>query len=531
MVKDFDSYGNEGASAMECHALLSEDEAERFTHNSLKYTKEEVRSIIRKVDRHVIIWLLLNVLLAAADKVSNGTASIYGLQEDLQLVGNQYSWIGSSFYIGYLIWSFPAGLILQKLPIAKLAGSCFMIWGCLIIGAGFAQNFRTMVIIRVILGTLEAPIIPINLIIVSSWYTRSNTDLGASDEPEGEDSKRTGSGSEQSLRIGLFYTGLSALITGPVGYAVGGIVDENYKPWRYFLWILGTISVVYGALEFMFLPDSPLSARFLSPREKAIVIDRIRKNQVGIKNTVFKREQFYQTLKDPKVWVMAAIQIFVSVPNGGLTNFSALIIQGLGWLDYDAPWPSRKTTLLDMPTGLMQTCSVYSSSGVLFLLERYYPQKHFKGLVLCFFLIPAFIGTGCLYKLPLDWYKSRLVSLYFSFFYLGPYIISLNLIASNHAGFTRRITANSIYFISYALSNLIAPQFFLDGQAPTYSLGIKTIFSAYALTILATFIYMFLCWRENKERDKTYGIATIVNRETDLQDVTDIDNHNFRYKW
>ncbi|EGV62092.1 MFS general substrate transporter [Yamadazyma tenuis ATCC 10573] len=461
------------------------------------------RKILWKCDMFLIPFLWLNVTFAAMDKVSNGTASIYGMQTDLNLVGNQYSWIGSSFYFGYLFWCFPSSVILQKLPVAKVAGCCFFVWGIILIGSGFAKNFQTMVACRVLLGISEAPIVPINLIIMSIWYKR---------------------GPEQSIRLGLFYTGLSTIFTGTIGYAVGGYTDVKYSPWRYFIWIIGSLSSVYGLLEFFLLPDSPVSCRYLNEREKAIVIDRVRKNQTGVKNTKFKKEQFFQTFKDPKVWIMVAIQLFISIPNGGLTNFSPLIVNGLGW-------SSRDSTLLTMPTGIMQTVSVYMASGTLALLEKFFKKKHFRGAVLCFYLLPAFVGTGCLYKLPLTWYRSRLVSLYFGFFYLGSYIISLNLIAANHAGFTRKVTANAIYFLTYAVSNLIAPQFFKTSQSPTYTLGVAAIFGAYALTIVSVLLYMVVCWRENKRRDKLYGEAPEENRETDFSDMTDIDNINFRYKW
>lgn len=467
------------------------------------YTKQEARKILWKVDCFLIPFLWLNVTWGAMDKVLTGTGAVLGMLDDLNLVGNQYSWIGSAFYYGYLVWCFPAGLILQKLPVAKLAGVCFVIWGILLIGQGFSTNFETMVVLRVLLGVFEAPIVPINLIIISMWYVR---------------------GPEQSLRIGLFYTGLSVVFTGTISYAVAGYEDTPYKPWRYFLWILGSMTAVYGILMFFLLPDSPVSCRYLSDREKAIIIDRVRKNQTGVKNTKFKKEQFIQTLCDLKTWVMFGIQLCISIPNGGLTNFSTLIVKGLGW-------STRQTTLLNMPSGLMQTASVYLASGSLILLEKFFPKKHFRGLVLCFYLIPAFVGTGCLYKLPLDMYVSRLISMYFGFFYLGSYIMTLNLIAVNHAGFTRKITANALYFLGYAVSNIIAPNFFKGDQAPFYPLGVGAIFVAYALTIVAVCIYMFLCWRENKTRDKLYGPAVHENRDTDLLDLTDIDNKNFRYKY
>lgn len=41
------------------------------------------------------------------------------------------------------------------------------------------------------------------------------------------------------------------------------------------------MTFVYGIMVGIFLPDSPVSAKFLSEREKAIAIDRVRVNQTG----------------------------------------------------------------------------------------------------------------------------------------------------------------------------------------------------------------------------------------------------------
>lgn len=70
-----------------------------------------------------------------------------------------------------------------------------LIWGFVLIGTGFANNFPTLIAVRVLLGALEAPVVPGNFLILSMWYTRR----------------------EQPLRTGLMYTGLSTCLTGPVG--------------------------------------------------------------------------------------------------------------------------------------------------------------------------------------------------------------------------------------------------------------------------------------------------------------------------
>jgi hypothetical protein len=44
-------------------------------------------------------------------------AAIFGIRDDLHLVGTEYSWLSSLFYFGFLIWAFPTSFLLQRLPI------------------------------------------------------------------------------------------------------------------------------------------------------------------------------------------------------------------------------------------------------------------------------------------------------------------------------------------------------------------------------------------------------------------------------
>ena len=60
-----------------------------------------------------------------------------------------------------------------------------IVWGAILIATGFANNFASLVALRVLLGALESPIVPGNLLVISMWYTRK----------------------EQPVRTGLMYTG------------------------------------------------------------------------------------------------------------------------------------------------------------------------------------------------------------------------------------------------------------------------------------------------------------------------------------
>jgi ACS family allantoate permease-like MFS transporter len=52
-----------------------------------------------------------------------------GIVKDAHLTGEKFNWLGSAFYIGYLVAEYPANLTLQLLPIAKFLSSQIILWG------------------------------------------------------------------------------------------------------------------------------------------------------------------------------------------------------------------------------------------------------------------------------------------------------------------------------------------------------------------------------------------------------------------
>lgn len=48
-------------------------------------------------------------------------AAIFGIRDDLNLHGTQYSWLSSIFYFGFLAWAFPTNFLMQRLPIGIFA--------------------------------------------------------------------------------------------------------------------------------------------------------------------------------------------------------------------------------------------------------------------------------------------------------------------------------------------------------------------------------------------------------------------------
>lgn len=54
------------------------------------------------------------------DKAALGYTAILGLNVDLKLSGQDFSWASAIYYIGYLVASYPAGWLIVRFPVAKV---------------------------------------------------------------------------------------------------------------------------------------------------------------------------------------------------------------------------------------------------------------------------------------------------------------------------------------------------------------------------------------------------------------------------
>ena len=74
------------------------------------------------------------------------------------------------------------------------------------------------------------------------------------------------------------------------------------------------------------MPDSPTRARWATEREKTLFVERVRANNQGIKQKVFKREQAVEAAKDPLTYLLFSLAFFQTLVVGGLSVFNTLLV-------------------------------------------------------------------------------------------------------------------------------------------------------------------------------------------------------------
>jgi hypothetical protein len=120
--------------------------------NVSPYTQALAKRVLRKIDTRILAIMFVTYNLNFMDKTILSSAAVFGLKEDNNLVGQQYSWCGSMFYFGYMFFEYPATLLIQKLPIGKyLAGVC-LLWGAIVAATAGCSNFGGVATVRFFLG-------------------------------------------------------------------------------------------------------------------------------------------------------------------------------------------------------------------------------------------------------------------------------------------------------------------------------------------------------------------------------------------
>lgn len=179
---------------------------------------------------------------------------------------------------------YPMTFALQRFNLGRILGGVVIIWGAVCMLTAAVTSWRGLYAQRFFLGFVES-IIPTGFMcIISGYYTQE----------------------EQALRQSWWFssTGLFTIIGGGLNYGFAQIEGGSLKRWQYIYLLAGVLTILFGLWCFA-VPNSPVSAWFLTPEERIIAVERLRKGQTGVRCQKIKKSQLLEALLDVKVWLVA----------------------------------------------------------------------------------------------------------------------------------------------------------------------------------------------------------------------------------
>ncbi|KAF5496968.1 putative transporter [Colletotrichum siamense] len=459
------------------------------------YDASDVKRLVRKVDWRIMPFLWGYAVLSAVDKVIISNAALYGMLKDNNLVGQQYSWVGSIFYFGYLVAEFPAVNLMARFPIGKFLAIAAMGWSVTTLLMAVTHNAAGLMALRFLMGMCEAPALPGLTLITVMWWRKK----------------------EQPLRVAIWSSTVASVYVGLISYGIGNSTLA-IASWRLLFIVLGGISFVFSVLMFFFFPDRPEEGKFLSAKEAYIAVHRKLDDNTGIENKDFKWYQVREALIDWKSWVVCLFFLCMNVSNGGLNTFSAQIVSSFGF-------GPLKTVLLGMPTGVIQAISSILAT----IPPRYIKDTRCISAAAC--CIVPLVCSIIIRELPSSNKAGLLTAYYFFYFFWGPYAVALSLPMANTSGHTKKVTVNAMVFLAYCVANIIAPQTFRASEAPHYATGYNSILGFESSAVVLMAVYYVGVKYENRRRDKAYGevVPGEISVGESMEDLTDWEKKSFRY--
>ncbi|EME82449.1 uncharacterized protein MYCFIDRAFT_40591 [Pseudocercospora fijiensis CIRAD86] len=484
--------------------LQDADEAAKFVAGFDRVvTEEESRRVKRKIDLHLMPLLMAVYFVQFLDKTTLGASSILGLIEDNSLSKNQYNWLGTIFYLAYLVFEWPQNLGLQRFPPAKWMAGNILIWAVVLCTTAAASNFAGLFICRLLMGACEGTITAGFMILTSMFYTHAET--------------------MPRYSYWSLMNAVASIVSGLLSFGVYHVDEKVIAPWKLFFIITGGITLFVGFCFWYFVPDNPMKASFLTKEEKLIAIARLRNQSTGVENKTWKREQFIEALTDWKVWAFAIYGAVSNISNS-MGNMTGLIIESFGFT-------TEQTTLLNCVNGVMEGVAILSA---VWLFKKYPNSRAYLG---AWYALPNIVSGILLVALPWSAQGALLFAMYISFWGGPDFIFAMAWLMATTAGHTKKTTANAMLFIGYCLGNLLSPQMWRGKYAPRYYLPWGIILGTYVARPIMLLVMRYYMVKENQRRDalghdKVEKFFDEHGQEVDptFLDITDKENMAFRYQ-
>ncbi|KAK7438888.1 hypothetical protein VKT23_017814 [Stygiomarasmius scandens] len=298
-------------------------------------TEAEERKLYKKIDRRLMPILCVMYLMSFLDRGNIGNARLQGLESQLNLVGNQYNIALTMYFIPYCICECPANLVLKKFRPSIWLPGITVLWGVIMTLMGLVKNYPQLVGVRVCLGVAEAGLFPGVTYYLTLWYPRHAL----------------------QYRIGLFFgaASLAGAFSGLLAFGISFMSGtQGLLGWSWIFILEGIATVVVGLIAFLVLVDFPVTAKFLTPEERAYVVWKKKYDNSSVgEEEHFSFKHIIQAISDWQVWLHILIYFSIIGPLYGITLFLPTIISNFG------EFSTAESQLLTVPPYVFATIVLF----------------------------------------------------------------------------------------------------------------------------------------------------------------------------
>ena len=245
--------------------------------------------------------LFITYSFAYLDRVNYSFAAAGGIGKDLNISPSTASLIGALFFLGYFAGQVPGAIYAERHSAKRVVFWCLIFWGALSALTGVVSNIPALMIVRFLLGVVEAAVFPALVIFVSRWFARSERSLANS-----------------------FIT-LSTPVTVLWMSIVSGYLVQAFG-WRWMFVIEGVPASLWAIGWWLLVQDRPAEAAWLRPEERSALESRIASEQGALAPV----RNYGEAFRSPTVIRMSSLYFFWGLSLFGFVLWLPTIIKDAG---------------------------------------------------------------------------------------------------------------------------------------------------------------------------------------------------------
>ncbi|KAM5341911.1 hypothetical protein ACJ41O_014942 [Fusarium nematophilum] len=430
--------------------------------------KETEQRLLRKLDIRIIPCVMWIYLMNMMDRVNIGNGRLFGLEEDLGLVGNQFQLAVSVLFVTYCLFEAPSNMIIKRLQPARYLAGLTLAWGFIATFSAFVQNFAGLIVCRLLLGLFEAGLFPGVILYLTMFYGKRSI----------------------ALRMAYFFatSAFSGIAGGLVAYGISFLDgDSGWRAWRWIILINGLPTIATGVAVLWVLPNSLETAKFLTEEDRRNLL-LMREAELGRARNA--REMVWSDVKDGlKDWTVWVYCIALYCLNTMLYSFAVFlptIVLQIG------TWTTTQVQALTVP--------VYSAGAVTYLINAWLSDRTQRR---SYFIFGGTLVSIFGYCLLIANHSAGLSYAGTFFVAMGCYTaggMSLAWLNTNNPRYGKRAIAGGLHLTIGNASGVAAPFLFSNKYAPTYYPGYGATIGVLSLSLVLNGILFFHFHRQNKLR-------------------------------
>ena len=266
----------------------------------------EERAVIRKAMWRLLPFLCFIYFVAYLDRVNVSFAALT-MNTDLGISDSAYGLGAGIFFVAYFLFEVPSNFALKRFGARIWIARIMVTWGLISMGMAFIAGPKSFYAMRFLLGIAEAGFFPGMVFYLTYWFPN-----------------RVRAGI-----LGLFIIAnpASTVVGAPLSTTLLGTSVFGLTGWQTMFLLEGLPAVVLGFVVLFVLCDSPAKAKWLSERERAVLLTAIGRDERLSRFTSAR-----DGLMSPIVWLFSALYAALMMGVYGFGLWAPQIMKSLGQL-------------------------------------------------------------------------------------------------------------------------------------------------------------------------------------------------------